>query len=130
MDGENAHILTQGRWLTLTPRFDPRQDRLAFMSYANNRPSACVSLSTSNQRSRDYSENFTVSPLRPVSLTDGHQVVLSATRAGGSDIWVVDLASGAKRQITNSGAIDTSPCFSPDGTQIVFNADRGGSPQL
>ncbi|OAG74966.1 secretion system type I outer membrane protein TolB [Acetobacter malorum] len=56
--------------------------------------------------------------------------MLSVTRNGGSDLFVVDLASGSRRQITSSGAIDTSPCYSPDGSQIVFNSDRGGSPQL
>lgn len=127
-DGENAHILTQGRWLTLTPRFDPRQDRLAFMSYANNRPRVYL-FDIKSAQQRLLGEFHGIS-FAPRFSPDGHQVVLSATRAGGSDIWVVDLASGVKRQITSSGAIDTSPCFSPDGTQIVFNSDRGGSPQL
>jgi TolB protein len=34
------------------------------------------------------------------------------------------------RRLTNSPAIDTSPSYSKDGTQIVFNSDRGGSQQL
>ena len=34
------------------------------------------------------------------------------------------------RRLTSDPAIDTSPSFSPDGAQIVFNSDRGGSPQL
>jgi TolB protein len=34
------------------------------------------------------------------------------------------------RRLTSDPAIDTSPAFSPDGRQIVFNSDRGGSPQL
>ena len=34
------------------------------------------------------------------------------------------------KRITNSPSIDTSPSFSPDGKQIVFNSDRGGSQQL
>ena len=57
-------------------------------------------------------------------------MVLSATRGSGSDIFRVDLASRSSQRLTNSGSIDTSPCFSPDGSQIVFNSDRGGSPQL
>ena len=32
--------------------------------------------------------------------------------------------------LSNSGAIDVSPCYSPDGSQIVFNSDRGGDQQL
>jgi TolB protein len=34
------------------------------------------------------------------------------------------------RRLTNGLAVDTSPSFSPDGSQIVFNSDRGGAPQL
>ena len=40
------------------------------------------------------------------------------------------MGGGGRRQLTNSGAIDTSPCYSPDGSQIVFNSDRGGDQQL
>jgi TolB protein len=32
--------------------------------------------------------------------------------------------------LTSDPGIDTSPSFSPDGARIVFNSDRGGSPQL
>jgi TolB protein len=32
--------------------------------------------------------------------------------------------------LTSGNAIDTSPSYSPDGSQIVFNSDRGGSQQL
>jgi TolB protein len=34
------------------------------------------------------------------------------------------------QQLTSSGAIDSSPCYSPDGSQIVFESDRGGDQQL
>jgi TolB protein len=43
---------------------------------------------------------------------------------------VVDLGGGRGRKLTSSGAIDVSPCYSPDGSQIVFNSDRGGDQQL
>ena len=43
----------------------------------------------------------------------------------------MDLRSRNIRRLTNpSGSIDTSPSYSPDGSNIVFNSDRGGSPQL
>lgn len=127
-DGANERMLTSGRWLTLTPRFNPVKDQVAFMSYANDRPR--VYLFDLNSGAQKLLGEFQGISFAPRFSPNGSQVVLSATRGAGSDLWIVDLASGSKRQITNSGAIDTSPCFSPDGSQIVFNSDRGGSPQL
>jgi len=127
-DGANARILTSGEWLTLTPRFNPVRDQVAFMSYANNRPRVYL-FDLGSGRQQMLGEFAGIS-FAPHFSPDGNSVVLSATRGSGSDIFVVDLGSHAKRQITSSGAIDTSPCFSPDGSQIVFNSDRGGSPQL
>jgi len=43
---------------------------------------------------------------------------------------VMDLRNRSERRLTTDPSIDTSPSFSPDGRQIVFNSDRGGSPQL
>jgi TolB protein len=55
---------------------------------------------------------------------------MAVTNGGGSDIVAVDLSAKRPRRLTDSGAIDVSPCYSPDGTQIVFNSDRGGDQQL
>ncbi|MBR0559332.1 Tol-Pal system beta propeller repeat protein TolB [Neokomagataea anthophila] len=128
-DGYNQRMLTGGQWLTLTPRFNPVRDQIAFMSYANNRPRVYLfDLGSGRQQVLGAFDGISFAPR---FAPDGQQVVLSATRGSGSDLYAVDLASGGKRQLTNSGgAIDTSPCFSPDGKQIVFTSDRGGSPQL
>jgi len=127
-DGANERMLTSGSWLTLTPRFNPSRDQIAFMSYANDRPRVYL-FDLGSGRQQMLGE-FSGISFAPRFAPGGGQVILSATRGGGSDIFVVDLGSGSKRQLTSSGAIDTSPCFSPDGSQIVFNSDRGGSPQL
>ncbi|QNT79047.1 Tol-Pal system beta propeller repeat protein TolB [Entomobacter blattae] len=127
-DGANNRVLTNGRWLTLTPRFSPHRDQLAFMSYANNMPRVYVyNLSTGRQRILGHFEGISFAPRFSPS---GSSVVMSVTRGAGSDLYSVDLGSGRKHQLTSSGAIDTSPCYSPDGSQIVFNSDRGGKPQL
>ncbi|WP_408869627.1 Tol-Pal system beta propeller repeat protein TolB [Commensalibacter oyaizuii] len=127
-DGANNRILTNGKWLVLTPRFSPVSNQIAFMSYVNDRPRVYLfNLQTGQQR---LLGDFTGISFAPRFSPDGRSVIMSVTRGAGSDIYVVDLASGSKRQITSSGAIDTSPCFSPDGSQIVFSSDRGGKQQL
>jgi len=42
----------------------------------------------------------------------------------------MDLRSKQQMRLTNTPAIDTGPCFSPDGQRIVFESDRGGTQQL
>jgi TolB protein len=42
----------------------------------------------------------------------------------------MDLRTRTVERLTDNPAIDTSASFAPDGSQIVFNSDRGGSQQL
>jgi len=128
-DGENNRFLTDGTWIAKTPRFHPSQDKVAFMSYANNRPRVYMfDLDTQRQ---SVLGDFSGMTLSPRFAPDGNSVVMSQTTSGGNaDIYNVDLASRRAQQLTNSGSIDVSPCYSPDATQIVFNSDRGGDQQL
>jgi TolB protein len=127
-DSANNRILTDGSWLVLTPRFNPVRDQIAFMSYANDRPRVYL-FDLQSGRQSTFGE-FEGMSFAPRFSPDGSACILSVTRGGGSDIFVVDTASHAAHRLTSSGSIDTSPCYSPDGSQIVFNSDRGGDQQL
>jgi TolB protein len=61
---------------------------------------------------------------------DGNKVIMSLAVDGNSDIYTLDLRTRQATRLTDTPAIDTSPCYSPDGTQIVFNSDRGGTQQI
>jgi len=125
-DSENQRTLTDGAWLALTPRFNPKQNEIVYMSYANNQPRVyALNLATGAQSSLGRFNTMTFSPR---FSPDGGTVVMATTNGGGSDIIAV--TGGAARRLTNSGAIDVSPCYSPDGGRIVFASDRGGDQQL
>jgi dipeptidyl aminopeptidase/acylaminoacyl peptidase len=61
---------------------------------------------------------------------DGRRVVFALTRTDVekdrtvTNLWLVDTAGGAPRQLTSATASDTAPRWSPDGTQISFISDR------
>src|SRR5690606_30579575 len=40
------------------------------------------------------------------------------------------LRSRQVAQLTNTPAINTAPSYSPDGSQVVFESDRGGTQQI
>ena len=61
---------------------------------------------------------------------DGQRIVMSLEQGGIANIFAMDLRSRRTQQLTDSTAIDTSPCYSPDGRQIVFESDRDGSQQI
>ena len=42
----------------------------------------------------------------------------------------MDLRSKQTTRLTDTPAIDTAPCYSPDGTHICFESDRGGTQQI
>src|ERR1019366_4916 len=125
-DSENQRYLSDGTWLTLTPRFNPKRDEIVYMSYANNQPRVyTMNLATGAQSSLGRFDTMTFSPRWS---PDGGTVVMATTNGGGSDIIAV--SGGAARRLTNSGAIDVSPCYSPDGARITFASDRGGDQQI
>ena len=127
-DSENNRFLTDGTWLTLTPRFHPTRDEISFMSYANNRPRVYLFNLTSGHQT--VLGEFAGMTFSPRFSPDGGSVIMAVTTSSGSDIVSVDLGSRASRRLTDSGSIDVSPCYSPDGTQIAFASDRGGDQQI
>jgi hypothetical protein len=61
----------------------------------------------------------------PSYSPDGRQVVVSGIRNGVSDLYVVDLASGDTRRLTDDLHADLQPVWSPDGRTLAFISDRG-----
>lgn len=47
-----------------------------------------------------------------------------------SDIWEVDVASGAERRLTADSTLDGYPVYSPDGRTIAFISERSGTRQV
>ena len=53
-----------------------------------------------------------------------------SNRDGNPEIYVMNRDGSNVRRLTNNPAIDTTPTWSPTGTQIAFTSDRTGAPQI
>jgi TolB protein len=51
-------------------------------------------------------------------------------RDGNSEIYVMNRDGSGLRRLTNHLSADTTPTWSPTGTQIAFTSDRSGTPQI
>nr|WP_121632734.1 Tol-Pal system beta propeller repeat protein TolB [Tropicibacter alexandrii] len=128
-DGANVQYLTDSASIVLAPRFSPDGSRVLYTSYETGFPRVHI-LSVGDVNSRILQANDGVMSFAPRFSPDGSMVVYSMTQGSNTDIWAMDVASGATRRLTAGPAIETAPSFSPDGSQIVYESDQSGSQQL
>jgi len=55
---------------------------------------------------------------------DGRRVAVVRAVQRNTDIWVIDLVRGGATRLTFDAAVDESPIWSRDGTQIAFSSNR------
>ena len=127
-DGHNTKYLTLGNELVLTPRFNPTNQMVTYLSYFKNLPRVyLLDIETGVQ---EVVGDFPGMTFAPRFSPDGKKIIMSFAKDGNSDIYTMDLENRIVEKITNHPSIDTSPSFSPDGKYICFNSDRSGYQQL
>ena len=127
-DGANTKYLTLGNELVLTPRFNPTNQMVTYLSYFRNMPRVyLLDIETGMQ---EVVGNFPGMTFAPRFSPDGKKIIMSFAEEGNSDIYTMDLETRLVERITNHSSIDTSPSFSPDGKYICFNSDRSGLQQI
>ena len=91
-------------------------------------------LYTMDVQKRQITRTFDKLPLdvvmNPSWSPDGSQIVVSGYDSGIHDLFMVDVATGKLRQLTNDRHAEMMPQWSPDGKTIAFATDRGDGTDL
>jgi TolB protein len=128
-DGFGGQVILDNGSINLLPAFSPDGAWIYFTSYMNNNPDLYRMqpfkggkiLKVSSYRGLNV--GATASP-------DGSLIAVTLSIDGNSEIYVMNADGAARRRITHSHAIDSSPSWAPDNRTLVFVSDRSGYPQL
>ncbi|RKZ96804.1 MAG: Tol-Pal system protein TolB, partial [Gammaproteobacteria bacterium] len=103
--------------------------RLSYVSFENGKAEVFVQEMRSGRR--DSVAAFKGINSAPSWSPDGKKLALTLSKAGNSEIYVLELATGKLSRVThNSQAIDTEAVWLPNNKELVFTSDRGGRPQI
>jgi TolB protein len=129
-DGFGARTLTNGKEILLTPRFSPTSQEITYAAIGTE--ASRVFIYNIDTGQKEIVGDFPNMSFAPRFSPDGQNVIMSLESDDGrnSNIFEMDLRTKQTHQITDIAAINTAPCYSPDGSRIAFESDRGGTQQI
>ena len=124
-----AQQITQDNALALSPRWSPDGHRIVYTGYfQSGRPDVFELVNENGLWRRQTFVSFQGTNDCAHFSPDGSRVALVLSGQGNPDIYVSNAEGRAVSRRTRSNAAKASPCWSPDGTQLVFTSEPG--PQL
>jgi TolB protein len=131
-DGRSPRQLTFFNSLTTRPAL-AADGRLAFVTYKGGPPQIWGQLRPQDRFQRLFpAEGAPGLELSGLAWSpDGTRLCfVQEDRKGQAAIHLLDLRSGRTVQLTGTGHSSSCPSWSPDGAELAFLSDQGGTPQV
>jgi Tol biopolymer transport system component len=141
-DGSQYTVLTDHEGFDVSAEYSPDGRRIAFTSARSMPPgfpdyplpySELYVMNADGSNVRRITSNVGLIDFEPAWSPDGRRIVVARGSSAPpppdqltqpTDLWIIDLASGRERQLTDSPATwEGWPHWSPDGRRIAFEGD-------
>jgi TolB protein len=127
-DGGNLRRLTNNPAIDTSPTWSPTGTQLAFTSDRSGRPQIYVigvdGTGIRRMTFESYCDRPTWSP------APFNEIAYSSRTGPGHDIKILELATGAVRQLTFGLGTNESPAYAPNGRHLAFTSTRSGGKQI
>jgi hypothetical protein len=107
--------------------WSPDGSRLAFSVFARGDEELAILRVADQEVEQRVRITGVGSVATPAWSPDGRSIAVSGNQGGVTDIYVVDVESGAVMQLTDDRFAALQPAWSPDGRTIAFVTDRFGT---
>ncbi len=130
-DGANPSFLTDRSYMALLPNYAPDAQQITYVSFRDGQATSYLyDLETGRQEALFDQGSSSGQSLSARFHPTANELVVSAERRGGHDLFRFDLRARTLSQLTTHPADDVEPSYSPDGEQVVFSSSRSGQSQL
>jgi len=128
-DGYNPQTVVKSAHPILSPSWSSDQNKLAYVSFKNNRSEVFVIYPFLKIKSIKLPK-FDGIASSPSWHPDGENIALTISKKGNKDIYLYNLKTKKIKRLTTNISIDTEANFSPDGKSIAFTSNRTGQVQI
>lgn len=130
-DGSGLVVLTNVPGGDFDPAWSPRGRKIAFASLRDNKLDLYIlDLADNSVTPLNIVERGDNGASQPTWSPDGKWLAFTRQRYGNFQLWAINLESGEKQQLTQSGADykDYGAAWSVDGSYLLFSQRQVGGP--
>lgn len=121
--------ITHDRAHAMSPRWSPKESKLLYTTFFKTGFPDIYELDLA-KKSQTAFMTFKGTNSGARFSPAGDKVAMILSGIGNAEVYVSNADGRRVARLTHTDAAEASPCFSPDGSQIVFTSDAAGAPQL
>jgi Tol biopolymer transport system component len=125
--GPIRQLTTNPEATNVRPAWSPDGKRIAYQSDRDGTFHIYV-MNADGTNTKQISSGKDIDDRHAAWSPDGNAIAVDSGTATQREIWIIDVASQRRTQVTKLGNIATFPSWSPDGTRIAFYVYKATPP--